>query len=115
MQAKYSMLPFERVPERLVIKMAKAAMLGQDRSHGTRQLLGELQATVLHDQTKCPKPAYEMMVRSERRSYNKQIVHTVMMPMSQPVRGGHMTSMTGQSRLTMTNHMSHNHRDKMIA
>ena len=67
MQAKYSMLPFERVPERLVIKMAKAAMLGQDQSHGTRQLQGELQVTVHHGQTKCPKPAYETMVRSERR------------------------------------------------
>ena len=91
------------------------SLLGQDQLHRTRQSQGQLQATVHHDQTKCPKPAYETMGRSERRSYNKQNVHAVMMPMSQPVGGGHVTSMTGQSRLTMTKHMSHNQRDKRIA
>ena len=88
------------------------SVLGQDHSHATGQTQGQSQATVQHDQTKCPKPVYETMVRSERQSSNKQNVHAVMLPMSQPVGGWHVTSMTGQSRLTMTNPMSHNHRTK---
>ena len=88
------------------------SVLGQDHSHATGQSQGQSQATVQHDQSKCPKPVYETMVRSERQSSNKQNVHAVMLPMSQPVRGWHVTSMTGQSRLTMTNPMSHDHRAK---
>ena len=88
------------------------SVLGQDHSHTTGHSQGQLQATVQCDRTKCPKSVDKTMVRSERQSSNKQNIHAVMPPMSQPVGGWHVTSMTRQSRLTMTNPMSHNHKTK---
>ena len=88
------------------------SVLGQDHSHATGQLQGQSQATVQHDRTKCPKSWDKTMVRSETHPSNKQNVHAFMQPMSQPVGGWHVTSMTGQPRLTMTNPMSHDHRTK---
>ena len=70
------------------------SVLGQDHLHRTGLSQGQSQATVQHDQTKCPKPMYETMGRSERQASNKQNVLAVMMPMSQLVGGWHVMSMT---------------------
>ena len=89
-------------------------MLGQDHSHATGQSQGQSQATLYHDQTNCPKPAKQLMERVAKQSSNKQNVHTVMTPMPQPVRGWHVTSMTGQARSTMSDNMLHDHVNKTI-
>ena len=78
-------------------------VLGQDHSHVTGQSHGQSQRTLPYDRTMSPQSVDKTMVRSETQPSNKQNVHTVMQPMSQPVGGWHVTSMTGQSRLTMTN------------
>ena len=88
------------------------SVLGQDHSHATGQSQGQSQATIQYDRTKCPRSVGKTMVRSETQPSNKQNVHAVMQPMSQPVGGWHVTSMTGQSRPTMTNPMSQDHRTK---
>ena len=89
-------------------------MLGQDRSHATGQSQGQLQATVYHDQTNCPNPAKQPMERVAKQSLNQQNVHTVITPMSQPVGGWHVTSMTGQARSTMSDNMIHDHVNETI-
>ena len=38
--------------------------------------------------------------------------HAVMVPMSQPTGGWHVTSMTGRSRPTRPQHMTHDHRNQ---
>ena len=88
------------------------SVLGQDPLHATGQSQGQLQVTVQYNLTKCPKPVDKTLGRSERQSSNKQNVHAVMQPMSQPVGAWHVTSMTRQSRLAMTNPMSHDNRTK---
>ena len=88
------------------------SVLGQDHSHATGQSHGQSQATIQYDRTTCPQSVDKTMVRSETQPSNKQNVHTVMQPMSLPVGSWHVTSMTRQSRLTMTYPMSHNHRTK---
>ena len=87
-------------------------LLGQDHSHTTGQSHGQSQGTIQYDRTTSPQPVDKMMVRSEAQPSNKQNVHAVIQPMSQPVGGWHVTSMTGQPRLTMTNPMSQDHRTK---
>ena len=44
----------------------------------------------------------KMMGRVTEPSPNKQNVHAVMTPMSQPLGGWHVTSMTEQTKLAMT-------------
>ena len=56
-------------------------MLGQDR-------------TAQHDQTQCPKPANKTIVKRDKQPQDEPNVHAVMVPMSQPVGGWHVTSMT---------------------
>ena len=88
------------------------SVLGQDHSHVTGQSRGQSQGTLQYDWITSPQSVDKTMVRSETQPSNEQNVHAVMQPMSQPVGGWHVTSMTEQSRLTMTNPMSHAHRTK---
>ena len=53
-----------------------------------------------------------MTERMTKQSPDKQDVHTGMTPMSQPVGGWHVTSMTGRAKSTMSNHMLHDHVNK---
>ena len=68
------------------------SVLGQDHLHATGQSQGQSQTTVQHNQTKCPKPVNETMASSGRKSSNKPNVHGVMVPLSQPVGGWHVTA-----------------------
>ena len=88
------------------------SVLGRDHSHVTGQSHGESQATAQHDQTKGTKMPHQMMVRSGSQLHNKPNVRAVMVPMSQPIGGWHVTSMTGQSRSTLPNQVSHEYRDQ---
>ena len=71
---------------------------------------------VAGDSTTRPNQRYEIpqhtMVRSGSQVHNKPNVHAVMVPMSQPIGGWHVTSMTGRSRSTLPNQMSHEYRDQ---
>ena len=49
-----------------------------------------------------------------KQATNMQNVPTGMTPMSQPVGGWHVTSMTGQAKSTMSNHMLDDHTDNRI-
>ena len=80
------------------------SVLGHDQSHTTAQSLGQSQAPPHHDQSSCPKPMSKTMGRVTRQSSNKQNVHAVMTPMTQPLGGWHVTSMTEQTKLAMTDH-----------
>ena len=73
----------------------KVLLLRRDHSHVTGQLHGESQAAAQHDQTKGTKMPQHTMVGSGSQVHNKPNVHAVMVPMSQPIGGWHMTSMTG--------------------
>ena len=80
------------------------SVLGYDQSHATAQSLGQSQMPPPHDQHSCPKPMNKTMGRVTKQSPNKQNVHAVMTPMSQPVGGWHVTSMTEQTKRAMTDH-----------
>ena len=79
------------------------SVLGHDQSHATAQSLGQSQAPPHHDQSSCPKPKNKTMGRVTGQSSNKQSVQAVMTPMSQPLGGWHVTSMTEQAKVAMTN------------
>ena len=70
------------------------SVLGQQRSHATEQSHRQSQATTQHDQTQCPKPASKMLVKWNKQPQEEPKVHTVMVPMAQPVGGWHVTSRT---------------------
>ena len=71
------------------------SVLGQHRSHATEQLHRQLLVTAeQHDQTQCPKPANKTIVKRDEQPLDAPNVHAVMMPMSQPVGGWHVTSTT---------------------
>ena len=57
-----------------------------------------------HNQNDYHKPLHKTMVRGTEQVSNTPSVHAVMTPMSQPLGGWHVTSMTEQPRLTMTDH-----------
>ena len=88
------------------------SVLGRDHSHATGQSHGESQATAQHNQTKGTKIPHQTSVRSGSQLHNKPNVHAVMVPMSQPTGGWHVTSMTGRSRSTLPNPVSHEYRIK---
>ena len=70
-------------------------LLGQHRSHATEQSHRQSLATAeQHDQTQCPKPANKMIVKRDEQPLDAPNVHAVMVPMSQPVGGWHVTSTT---------------------
>ena len=86
--------------------------LGQDHSHATGQSCGQSLGTLQYDWTTSPQPGDKTTVRYETQPSHKQNVHAVMQPMSQPVGGWDVTSMSRQSRSTMTAPISHDHRTK---
>ena len=90
------------------------SVLGPDHSHATGQSQGQSQKTQSHDQTNDPRPANERMTTMTRQSTNMPNVHTVMTPMSQPVGGWHVTSMTRQPGTIMSMHELHDQTDKTI-
>ena len=94
--------------------IASNTLLGPDHSHATGQSQGQSQKTQSHDQTNDPKPANERMTTMTKQSTNMPNVHTVMTPMSQPVGGWHVTSMTRQPGTIMSMHELHDQTDKTI-
>ena len=69
-------------------------VLRQERSHATEQSHGQSLATAPYDQTKCPKPSNETIKTRDKQPQAQPCVQAVMAPMSQPVGGWHVTSMT---------------------
>ena len=71
------------------------SVLGQHRSHATEQSHRQSLATAeQHDQTQCPKPANKTIMKRDEQPLDAPNVHAVMVPMSQPVGGWHLTSTT---------------------
>ena len=70
------------------------SVLGQHRSHATEQSHRQSRAITQHDQTQCPKPANKMVVKGDEQPQEEPKVHTVMVPMAQPVGGWHVTITT---------------------
>ena len=89
-------------------------MLGQGRSHATDQSQGQSQMSMDHDQANYLKPAKKMMEPMTKQATSKQNVPTGMTPMSQPVGGWHVTSMTGRAKSTMSNHVLDDHANNRI-
>ena len=90
-------------------------VLGHGRSHATGQSQGQSQTSIDHDQANYLKPAKKMTEPMTKQVPDKQNVHTGMTPMSQPVGGWHVTSMTtGQAKSTMSNHMLDDHVNNTI-
>ena len=90
------------------------SVLGQGHSHMTDQSQGQSQTSIDHDQSNYLKPAKKMMEPMTKQATNKQNVPIGMTPMSQPIRGWHVTSMTGRAKLTMSNHMFDDYADNRI-
>ena len=72
-------------------------LLGQDHSHATGQSQGESHATGQYEQTKAMEMPDKMRAQSRDKQHGNPNDHAVMVPMSQPTGGWHVTSMTGQS------------------
>ena len=79
-------------------------VLGQDQSHATAQSHGESHTSPPHNQRISLKPMHNTMGRRTEQTSTTTNVHAVMIPMSQPLGGWHVTSMTEQPRLPMTAH-----------
>ena len=90
------------------------SVLGPDHSHTTGQSQGQSQTTQTHDQTNGPTSAKKRMEQRTKQSTTTQNVHTVMTPMSQPVGGWHVTSMTRQPSAPMPIHELHDQTHKTI-
>ena len=69
-------------------------LLRQERSRPTEQSHGQSLATAPYDQTKCPTPSNETIKTGDKQPQAQPSVQAVMAPMSQPVGGWHVTSMT---------------------
>ena len=85
------------------------SVLGRDHSHATGQSQGESQATGQYEQTKATEMPGKMTARSRDKQHDNPNVHAVMVPMSQPIGGWHVTSMTGRSRPTRPHHVTHDY------
>ena len=68
--------------------------MGQERSRAIEQSQGQSLATAPYDQNKCPKPSNETIRNWDEQPQEQPSVQAVMAPMSQPVGGWHVTSMT---------------------
>ena len=97
-----------------VLRFTSEQVLGQDRSHATDQSQGQSQTSRDHDQANDLTLAKKMMALMTKQITNKQNVPTGMAPMSQPVGGWHVTSMTGRAKSTMSNHVLEDHADNSI-
>ena len=76
------------------IEPSYGKVLRQERSRATEQSHGQWLATAPYDQTKCPKPSNETIKTGDKQPQAQPSVQAVMAPMSQPVGGWHVTSMT---------------------
>ena len=86
----------------------KLLLLGHDQSHTTAQSHGESHTPPPHNQRSYLKPTHKTMGRRTEQTSTTPNVHAVMTPMSQPLGGWHVTSMTEQPRLPMTEHKQSN-------
>ena len=84
------------------------SVLGHDLSHMTAQSHGESHTPPPHNQRSYLIPTHKMMGRRTEQTSTTPNVHAVMTPMSQPLGGWHVTSMTEQPRLPMTDHEQSN-------
>ena len=101
---RYRILNLQADPSTVPLEDHRS-VLGHDQSHATAaQSQGQSQTPPPHDQSSYLKPMHQTMGRVTEQSSNKPNVHTVMTPMSQPLGGWHVTSMTEQTRLAMTDH-----------
>ena len=87
-------------------------LLGREHSHATGQSHGESQATEQHEQTVATEMPDKRTARARDKPYNNPNDQVVMVPMSQPIGGWHVTSMTGRSRPTLAHHMTHDYTDQ---
>ena len=78
----------------LTTRISQYRMLRQERSRATEQSHGQSLATAPYYQTKCPKPSNETIKTGDKQPQAQPSVQAVMAPMSQPVGGWHVTSMT---------------------
>ena len=88
------------------------SVLRQDHSHATGQSQRESHATGQYEQTKAMEMPDKMTAQARDKQHGNINDHAVMVPMSQPTGGWHVTSMTGRSRLTQPQHMTHDHRNQ---
>ena len=72
---------------------------------------GGSQATGQYEQTKATEMPGKMTAQSRDKQPDNPNVHAVMVPMSQPIGGWHVTSMTGRSRPTRPHHVTHDYTD----
>ena len=98
----------------MFMSFSNQQVLGQGCSHATDQSQGQSQTSIDHDQANYIKPAKKMMEPMTKQAPDKQNVPTGMTPMSQPVGGWHVTSMTGRAKSTMSNHMLDDHMNNTI-
>ena len=87
------------------------AMLGRDHSHATEQSQGQSHTAGQPEQTKATEMPGQMTAQPRDKQHDSQKVQTVMAPMTQPVGGWHVTSMTGRSRPTQPHPMTHDYTD----
>ena len=91
--------------------MNDATVLGRDHSHATGQSQGWSQATGQYEQTKATVMPGKMTARARDKQQDNPNVHAVMVPMSQPIGGWHVTSMTGRSQPTWPHYVTHDYTD----
>ena len=84
-------------------------MLGREHSHATGQLQGQSHTTEQYEQTKATERPGHTTGRPQNEQHNSQMVQSVMAPMTQPVGGWHVTSMTGRSRSTRPHLVTHDY------
>ena len=90
-------------------EVTQCVVLGQEHSHATGQSQRESHATGQYEQTK----AIEMPDAQARdKRHDNPNDHAVMVPMSQPTGGWHVTSMTGRSRPLRPEHMAQDYRNQ---
>ena len=88
------------------------SVLGRAHSHATGQSHGESQATEQHEQINATEMPDKRTTRTRGKLDNSPNDQAVMVPMSQPIGGWHVTSMTGRSRSTRAHHMTHDYTEQ---
>ena len=84
-------------------------VLGREHSHATGQSQGQSHTTEQYEQTKATERPGQTTGRPRDEQHNSQKVQSVMAPMTQPVGGWHVTSMTGRSRPTRPHRVTHDY------
>ena len=80
------------------------SVLGHDQSHATNQSQGQSHTSPFYDQANGPKLQDQATGIMSAPSVDKPNVPSVMTPMTQPLGGWHVTSMTGQPKPAMSIH-----------